>query len=136
MARPKKLNKKIFTNLVVSDKCKQEFQYTSRILNKPLSVFMSEISSLMIQITAILESANVSYVLDDDSLLIKFDGDSRIITGRLQGVSDAEVDAKMQELTQLKIAEDLKREIHIKRDAEAPNIDSHKHSAKFYKGLD
>jgi len=117
--RKKVAKRKEFESVNLVAKSAQEWKYSAKILNKSLSGFLNEISSLMIKITAILENANVSYRLNDNSLEIIFDGDSRIICGRLVGVSDADIDRKMQELTELKIAEDLKNqlksEINIKK---------------------
>ncbi len=130
--------KKQFTGLNVTEKTFQEFKYTAKILNKSLSKFMEEISSQIIQITAILESANVSYVLNDDSLLIKFDGDSRISVGKFQASSNSDADFKMNEIMRNKIEEDLKKEIHVQPlDFTDNNEFSTKHAsdAKFYKAL-
>jgi hypothetical protein len=130
--------KKQFASINVSEKCQQEWKYTAKILNKPLSTFMSEISSQIIQITAILESANVSYVLSDDSLLIKFDGNSRVSVGKFQASSNSDADFKMNEIMRNKIEEDLKKEINIKPDFPDNNEFSSKHAsdAHFYRGLD
>jgi hypothetical protein len=135
---------KEFETINLDSRSKSRLEYISKITGKAQSRILADFIECVFAVGVNYEKMSFD-VIDqqlENRVIITMHGlrnKSALTFGRASSFQEVQdiTARKIHEDLAEKEAEDAKKEIHIKRDADAPPVDSDKHSgsSKFYRGL-